>query len=67
MLKIRKEWIEILEKIRAEEFLGAMEQAEEMKVNYITYKKLMDPDIPPLSMNVLRKVRDYIERKMREE
>ncbi len=65
--KTRQEWIEVLEKIRNEELLGAMEQAEEMNINYVTYKKLVDPSIPPLSMTVLRKVRDYIESKNEEE
>ncbi len=67
VLKTRQEWIEVLEKIRNEELLGAMEQAEEMNINYVTYKKLVDPSIPPLSMTVLRKVRDYIESKNEEE
>lgn len=63
MLKTRKEWIERIEEIRKEELLGAMEQSIEMGINYVTYKKIMDPSIPPVSMSVLRKVRDYVESK----
>ncbi len=67
MLKTRSEWIERLEEIRKEELLGPMEHASEIGINYVTYKKLMDHQIPPLSMSVLRKVRDYLEMKEEKE
>ena len=63
MLRTRKEWLDILEEIRKEELLGYMEQAQEIGINYVTYKKIIDPSVPPVSMSVLRKVRDYIESK----
>ncbi len=67
MLQMRKDWIEELARIRQEELLGTMEQAREMNINYVTYRKLLDPSVPPVSMSVLRKVRDYIASKQDEE
>ncbi len=63
MLRTREEWLVRLEEIKRNELLGPMEQALEIGINYVTYKKIMDPATPPVSMSVLRKVRDYIESK----
>jgi hypothetical protein len=61
MQKIRQEWIQKLEKRREYEMLGMVDFAKEIGIQFITYKKLIDPSIPPLSMSTLRTVRNYLE------
>lgn len=63
MIEIREQWIEKLKKIRNEEFVSISEQASDIGVNYVTYRKIIDPDIPPVSMSVMKKVKRYLDTK----
>jgi hypothetical protein len=61
MVQTRKDWVRKLEAQRNSQLLGLVEFAKLLGVQYITYKKFIDPTMPSLSLSTLRKMRDYVE------
>ncbi len=59
MKKLREEWQANLEKIRIDQMISVNEFCKQLGVNYLTYHKLIDPVIPPVSLTTMRKLRDY--------
>jgi hypothetical protein len=67
MLKLRESWLTKLEEVRNEKYLSRADFCEEIGVNHLTYGKLIDLAIPPVSLRTIRKVKEYLEKQENEE